>query len=187
LIREVDNIEEILHQLKLRKAGEVTKMPRTSHLMDQVIELNRLNLLHDTDRKRLHDFLTGVRQTAPVLHMSFTADPQVAFIEKLMAWLRHEIHPLVLVTFGLQPNLGAGCVIRTVNKRFDLSLRQDLVKNRDILVSRFSSLGQPVDAPSTTSSPGGTNVDQQDDATLPLSSKNSTVTYAEPTKGGVAA
>jgi F0F1-type ATP synthase delta subunit len=68
-----------------------------------------------------------------VLHISFSADPSVSFLEKLMAWLRKEIHPLVLVTVGLQPSIGAGCIIRSTNKQFDLSLRQDFKKKQDML------------------------------------------------------
>ena len=50
-----------------------------------------------------------------------------------MTWLRREIHPLVLMTVGLQPNIGAGCIVRTTNKYFDFSLRQDFANKRDLL------------------------------------------------------
>lgn len=139
LLREITDIDEALHQLGLREGGNKTKMPQTSRLMDKTIEQNSLNLLHDKDRAELTEFLTAVREKSPVLHMSFSADPSVHFLEKLIAWLRQEIHPKVLLTIGLQPNIGAGCILRTTNKQFDLSLRKDFEKKRDMLMASIVS------------------------------------------------
>lgn len=133
LVRELADIDEALLQLGIREGGKNTKMPQTSRLMDELIEHNKLNLLHDADRKELTAFLVTLRQKAPVIHMSFSADPSAAFLEKLVTWLRREIHPDVLLTIGLQPNLGAGAVMRTTNKYFDLSLRQDLATKGNLL------------------------------------------------------
>lgn len=133
LIRELDAIDETLLQLGLRKGDHEVKMPKTSQLMDQTVTLNKLNLLLPDDRKVLVEFLALVKKEAPLLHVSFSADPSPAFIEKLMAWLRREIHPTVLITIGLQPNIGAGCIVRSTNKYFDLSLKQSFAKKREML------------------------------------------------------
>lgn len=138
LLRELETIDENLLQLGIRKAGSEVKMLRTSHVMDQIIELNTLNLLHGTDRVRLQHFLTDIKQRSPVLHMSFSADPSPSFTEKLMTWLRKEIHPFVLLTVGLQPTIGAGCIVRTANKQFDFSLRQDFLRKRELLLSQLT-------------------------------------------------
>jgi F0F1-type ATP synthase delta subunit len=74
--------------------------------------------------------------------MSFSADPSASFIERLMAWLRQEINPYVLVSVGLQPNIGAGCVVRSTNRQFDFSLRQDFLNKRDLLMNKIIA-GQP--------------------------------------------
>lgn len=137
LVRELEAIDEALLQLGLRKAGSEVKMPKTSRLMDQVIELNQLNLLQPAERLLLQQFLRSVRERAPVIHMSFNADPPVAFMEKLVAWLRREVHPVVLVTVGLQPNIGAGCIVRTTNRQFDFSLRQRFADKRQLLISKL--------------------------------------------------
>lgn len=138
LLRELEVIDQTLLQLSLRKSGTEVKMPKTSHLMDQVIEANHLNLLQKTHRASLARFLTAVKTKSPVIHMSFSADPSTAFIEKLMSWLRKEIHPFVLLTVGLQPTLGAGCIVRTTNKQFDFSLRQDFLNKRDLLLKHIA-------------------------------------------------
>lgn len=129
LLREVAAIDDFLSQSAIRQPGTPIKLPKTSRLFDEIVTLNQLNVLHDTDRKQLTEFLTNVRNTAPILHMSFNADPSPDFTQKLMTWLRTEIHPIVLIQVGLQPNIGAGCVLRTTNKFFDFSLRTRLKKN----------------------------------------------------------
>lgn len=133
LVREMNDIDDALLQLGIREGGSKTKMPQTTRQMDELIEQNKLNLLHDEDRKLLKEYLEGLREKAPTVHMSFSADPSAVFLEKLMAWLRQEIHPDILLTVGLQPNLGAGSILRTTNKQFDLSLRKDFATKRQIL------------------------------------------------------
>lgn len=135
LIRELEVIDNHLLQARLRNTEP--RLPRATHLMEQTVELNKLNLLQAADRKRLQELLMTVREQAPVLHVSFSADPSAAFIEKLMAWLRREIHPVVLLTIGLQPNIGAGCIVRSTNRQFDCSLRQDFLEKRDLLMSKI--------------------------------------------------
>jgi F0F1-type ATP synthase delta subunit len=138
LNRELVSIEDALLELRVRKGGQTAKLPKTTQLMDQLIELNKLNLLHETDRSLLKQFLQAVKQRAPVMHVSFSADPSTNFLEKLITWLRREIHPQVLLTIGLQPTLGAGCIVRTANHQFDFSLRQDFAKKRNLLIGKLT-------------------------------------------------
>jgi hypothetical protein len=144
---ELEAIDDALLQLGIRKGGGEVKLPRTSRLMDQLIEVNRLTLLHDPDRVALKEFLAEVKKKAPVIHMSFSADPSPRFTEKLMAWLRKEIHPTLLLTIGLQPTIGAGCIVRTTNKQFDFSLREDFKKKRDLLLSQLATTSEAPAAP----------------------------------------
>jgi F0F1-type ATP synthase delta subunit len=137
LIRELNELNESLLQLSLRQSGSTIKMPKTSQLMDQVTNYNKLNLLQETQRKDLLTFLESVRKNAPVMHMSFSSDPTPIFLEKLVAWLRKEIDPFVLLTIGLQPTIGAGCIVRTTNRYFDLSLKQNFLNKHDLLMSKL--------------------------------------------------
>ncbi len=139
LLRELELIDQALLQLGLRKGGTEVKMPKTSHLMDELVEMNKLNLLQKLDRAELEHFLATIRDKSPVLHMSFSADPSPLFTEKLMTWLRQEINPHVLLTIGLQPTIGAGCIVRTTNKQFDLSLREDFLNKRDLLLKQIAA------------------------------------------------
>jgi len=137
LIRELDQINDSLLQLNLRSGGSSVKIPKTSYLMEKTIQLNKLNLLHKTDRATLARNLKSIHDKAPVMHISFGAEPSSAFVEKLMNWLRGEIHPELLLTIGLQPTLGVGCIVRTTNKYFDLSLRQNLLGKHDLLKTKL--------------------------------------------------
>lgn len=139
LLRELETIDDTLVQLRLRKAGKAVTVPKTTQLMDQLVELNGVNLLHESDRQLLKEFLALVKSKAPVLHISFSADPSVVFMEKLMSWLRREIHQQLLLTIGLQPNIGAGCMVRSTNKYFDFTLRQRFAAKRGLLLEKLGS------------------------------------------------
>lgn len=139
LQRELETIDETLLSHTLRQQATEAHMLKTSRLMDQLININKLNLLQRSDRERLARFLKTVKERAPVLHISFSADPTPSFMERLMAWLRQEIHPQVLVSTGVQPTLAAGCVVRSTNKYFDFSLHQNFTDKRDILIGQLQA------------------------------------------------
>jgi hypothetical protein len=138
LLRELATIDDTLLEHTLRKTDSDARMLKTSRLMDQMVDLNELNLLHKTDRERLRRFLDAVVGRAPTLHISFSADPSPNFLEKLMVWLRENIHPQVLVTIGVQPTIAAGCIVRGPNKHFDFSLRQDFEDKRQMLIDQIT-------------------------------------------------
>jgi len=137
LVREIDAVDNFLREAAIRQPGTKIKMPRTSRLMDELVLVNKLNILMEPDRVRLAEFLRSIKTEAPIMHFSFSADPSPIFTQKLMTWLRREIHPLVLIRVGLQPNIGAGCTLRTNNKYFDFSLRQHFKQSREILAQRL--------------------------------------------------
>jgi hypothetical protein len=145
LIRELEHIEDRLQKLKVHGPDHSIAMPKTTHQMEKLITLNKFNLLHPGDRHALRTFLASVKKEAPVMHISFSSEPSPALLERLL-------NPLVLLTIGLQPAIGAGCIVRTTNKYFDLSLRQTFIAKRQLLLEQIippapSPLPQPVEAP----------------------------------------
>jgi hypothetical protein len=134
---ELEMIENHMLQLKVREAGGHVTLPALSMRMEELIAHNKLNLLHPGDRNALKAFLLDVTEKAPRLHISFSTEPTPAFLTQLTAWLRREINPVVLFSVGLQPAIGAGCMIRTTNKYFDLSLRQTFVHQRPLLLAQI--------------------------------------------------
>jgi hypothetical protein len=155
LLREVEALDNFLKQAAIREPGTPVKLPKTGKILDEIIAVNKLNVLLEGERKRLYDFLKEVRAHAPLVHMSFAADPSPLFMQKLVTWFRSEIHPLVLIQLGLQPNIGAGAVMRTTNKYFDLSLKRHFEKQRELLIKKLHGDATATDkaAPAAPSAP----------------------------------
>jgi hypothetical protein len=150
LLRELDTLDQYMRQQGLRAPGQPTaKMPKTTRLLDELAVLNGVNLLDVRSREYLSAFLSAMLQRAPVVHISFAVDPSPAFLQKVVLWFRKNIHSQILVRVGLQPSIAAGCVVRTTNRYFDLSLRQHLQKQRGLLRDAIMALNQP-QAPPTT-------------------------------------
>lgn len=146
LERELEALEEYLRQANIRTPGKQAAMPKTSHLLEALAGNNKLNLLVQKDRERLRIFLANLDKKAPVLHISFAADPSSAFTAKLVTWLRNNIHPYTLLQIGLQPGITAGCVVRANSKVFDFSLRKRFTENRSFLLASQDKATVPKEA-----------------------------------------
>ncbi len=125
LLREMSDLEDFLVEAAVRKAGSSVVLPKTGRLAE-VSKENGINLLDKDQRLELTAKLEEMQTKAPVIHISFASDPPLNFTYKLVQWFRTRIHPYALVQVGLQPTIAAGCVLRTPNKYFDMSLRQHL-------------------------------------------------------------
>lgn len=135
LEREVMQLDDFFSQATVRKPGKPVKLPKTSRLLDELLMSNKLNVLMEPERAQLLTFLKHIRTQAPVIHMSFNADPSPLFVQRLLTWLRQEIHPHVLLQVGLQPTIGAGCVMRTTNQLFNFSLKQHFADKHELLAT----------------------------------------------------
>jgi len=154
LQRDAEELDDYLRQAAIRKSGESMKLPKVPVMLDDISVANHLNLLQEVDRQLLIGFLKNVQLKSPVVHMSFAAEPSSEFTAKIVQWLRQNIHPLLLVQVGLQPSIAAGCVIRTTSKVFDFSLRQHLLRNRQLLVDAIAKIGQEPAQPPTMAAVG---------------------------------
>lgn len=141
LKRELEGLDEYMRQSAIREPGKAVGLPRVSRILDALANDNGRNLLQEADRQELQAFLAGVEKSAPNIHISFASDPSSAFVAKLVTWLRGNIHPSILLQIGLQPTIAAGCVVRTPSKYFDLSLRQNLSRQREKLIEALDALG----------------------------------------------
>lgn len=136
LIREVDLLNDHYQQYKLRKNIEDQKIIKCSKLLTLIAEENKINLKEEPQRTALKVAFEDIRDKSPQIHLSFGVDPSPDFIEKLTTWFRKEINPYLLISIGLQPNLGAGCILRTLNHSFDFSIRKTIQQSSD----KFTSL-----------------------------------------------
>lgn len=137
LTREIEGIDNFFRDQQIRNAGAPNALPRLSKLMDQLAADNQKNLLQAEDRSQLLELLEKLHASAPIMHISFSVDPPGAYVQKIVEWLRNNIHSYVLVTVGLQPNIGAGCIVRTTNKLFDFSLREFFAEKRGFFIEKM--------------------------------------------------
>lgn len=131
LIRELEVLDNFFRQSEIRSGGTPQSPPRYSRLLDSVVTRNEINLLDQSARDSLLESMRTLSETAPVIHMSFSVDPPGAYIQKIVAWLRENLQQDILLRTGLQPNIGAGCVVRTTNHAYDFSLRKYFDSKRE--------------------------------------------------------
>lgn len=110
------------------------KYPGISDSLRAVAVANQINLHNEEAAQRLLDDLGQLKEKMIVIHISFTTDPPVEVLHKIVAWLRQEINPQIVIQVGLQPSIAAGIILRTPKHQYDFSLRQHLYKQRDKLI-----------------------------------------------------
>ncbi len=144
--RELTDLDEYLLQAAIRTPGTPMQLPRLSKMLDETANVNKVNLLEEKQRKALITALSYVKEKAPRLHISFSAEPNAIFITKIAEYIRNDINSMALIQIGLQPTIAAGCVLRSSNKQFDMSLRHHLRDARPILlemISKVKDVSQP--------------------------------------------
>lgn len=146
LRRELELLEDTLQQMRLRTNSPVSKLPRASRQLEEFASTNRLNLLLPDDRQRAAAYIAHTAKSAPVLHMSFAAEASRKFTTEIILWLRTNIQSDVLLDVGLEPNIAAGCILRTPSKQYDFSLRARFKE-------KAAMLGESLKAPKPAEEP----------------------------------
>lgn len=142
LRRELSGMEDTLQAIRLRTNSPVSKLPRLSRALEEFASTNRLNFLLPQDRQNAAIFLDNVLQKAPVIHISFASEASRKFTTELMLWLRANFDSEILAEIGLEPNIAAGCIVRTQNKYFDFSLMKHLQDKRSLLKEKIMEAGK---------------------------------------------
>jgi len=138
LCRELAALDDFFITAKARPAGTAVQPPQTTRKLEQLAKENNLSLLDEGGRNQLTKQLEEVAQTAPSFHISFSVEASPKALERILVWLRQNIHPQLLLQVGLQPAIAAGCVLRTTNKIFDMSLRTRLNSQTEYLSQLMS-------------------------------------------------
>lgn len=138
--RELNKLNDVMVGSELKGAPETVLQQNTTPLLSELANLNGINLGDETKRRELNEALGQLVQTAPALHISFTSEPSPNSLDKLITWLRANIHPQVLLSVGLQPSIAAGCVLRTPNRVIDMGLKQTLIKQQPLLLEMIKGV-----------------------------------------------
>lgn len=137
LLHEIELLESELLKLKGQaslSASQKSTLLRVTDELAQTAAVNDYDLKKASDRQKFTKTLIDIRDQAPLLHISFAAESSPKVTQAILAWLRGNVHRYALLHIGLQPAIAAGCVLRTPNKIFDLSLRASFEKRQPYLV-----------------------------------------------------
>jgi F0F1-type ATP synthase delta subunit len=134
VLREIGALDDFFLSAAARTAGTSITPPRITYMLQQLARENQANLMEAGHREALKRSLNETLKAAPVLHISFATEPPPRITDSILSWLRSNVHPHALLVIGLQPTIAAGCVLRTNNKIFDMSLRSHLHKQEDYMV-----------------------------------------------------
>lgn len=127
--RELRSFTDNIMQSIMRHDNPVKYPAISANLRALAIE-NQIDLRDEEACQRLLTDLEKLKDEALSVHISFPVDPSPEVTQKLVAWLRKEVDPRIVIQVGLQPSIAAGIVMRTPNHQFDFSLRQHLYRNR---------------------------------------------------------
>jgi F0F1-type ATP synthase delta subunit len=134
LERELNSLDDFFVAAKARQTGTTMQLPKLTRALNQMAQDNNVNLLEESDRHRLAQALKLAYDQSPTLHISFATEASPKALEKMVVWVRTNIHPQALIQVGLQPSIAAGCFLRTANKTFDMSLRATMKKSEPQLL-----------------------------------------------------
>jgi len=123
VLNEINSLAEFILQESLKNKSSEVKLPRVSKSLDNLASLNNLDLTKKADVDYLESQINDLQKKSPIIHVGFAVEPNILLLEKLSDWFRKNIDNYILLTIGLQPNIGAGITLRTTNKFFDLSVK----------------------------------------------------------------
>ncbi len=122
-LQELDRLDDFLLAASAHKKTKAGESFEVTPLLDELARDNGYQMTKSEDCQVLKKRLKNLLATSPQVHVSFAVEPSLKDLEPIVIWFRTHIHPTLLLQIGLQPNIVAGCVVRTPNKVFDLSLR----------------------------------------------------------------
>lgn len=141
LINEVEMIDTTLEAEKVRGyKKEQYRLPTVSQPLTDFLTLNKVDILDDHVRMAFKEQLRKLKDKVPIVHLTFASPADPESIAYLAGWMRQEIHPLTVLSIGLQPSLIGGVYIRTPNHIHDYSMRALFQGKTSVLVDDLARL-----------------------------------------------
>ena len=143
--RLVSEMEQVDNELITRDAHIKANVPITSQIslsqqLSDFLSVNTLEIGDGAMRSDLIKRLRHIKNTAPMVHITFASSADTESLRELVVWLRQSVNPQSVLTVGLQPSLIGGAYIRTPNRVHDFSLRARLAGHRDIITKEVEAL-----------------------------------------------
>lgn len=142
VIYEIDQYLEWYRETKIKQtvgAKAVAAQPTHSTETQLTIEAWLAGKQATVDTlEALIDYLKKLQ--LPEVHIMLAALPNRAQREALVDWFRTNTTPHLLLSFTADRNLGGGAVVRTPNRVFDFTWKQELLNSRDKLAGIVKSV-----------------------------------------------
>ena len=142
LITEIERIDNSLNSAQIHEqiGHPADDSLTTSRQLADFLQINDIDIKNGEDRSRLLHDARHLKITAPVIHVTFATSADNDELTKIVDWVRQSVHPMAVLTVGLQPSLIGGVYIRTTNKVFDFSVRSQLANGRHIIKQELEAL-----------------------------------------------
>ncbi len=139
LVAVLRNVEEVIdlyveNKVRRQEGVDFSQRPEVSSNLAQLVSLNQLEVAPDT-LNGLRQWLIHLRDHAPVIRFTFASDPTQEFLTGIVRWLRNNTGRFVLIRYGIQPSIAAGCLMYTPARQYDFSLRRHLLKSSDVFAA----------------------------------------------------
>jgi hypothetical protein len=138
LVRELESLENEFETQKAQDREAKPRIPAMSQGMADCVELNAVNIMSGQARMQLKKTLNLAKEKAPTIHFTFAVEADPRSIQQLVAYVRKEIHPMALISVGMQPSLVGGAFVRTPNQLHDFSLRALLKGKRNVITDALA-------------------------------------------------
>lgn len=142
LLHELEQIDSALTAAEVKTKVGVT-IQGTVGMSDQMTSFlaeNHLTLDDHRVRSQLIVRLGHLKDTMPVVHITFASEADNDSLGQLVSWVRQSVHPQAIIAVGLQPDLIGGIYIRTPNRIHDLSTRAQLKDARHLIVEELEAI-----------------------------------------------
>ena len=142
LVQELERIDAALIEVTARKrvGAAVGEGPRYSDQMIDFLNVNNITLDDSRVRSGLLVWLRKLKNTAPIVHLTFASQADTESLQHLVDWVRQSIHVQAVLTVGLQPDLIGGVYVRTKNRVHDFSMRARLQNARHLITEELEAI-----------------------------------------------
>ena len=159
VIRNVDEVLDNYIENKVRdmEGVDFKSRPDVTSNLAELVSINKLEVNVDT-LKSLKQWLDHLNEHAPIDRFTFASDPNPEFVGGIVNWLRTATGQFVIIRYGVQPTIAAGCLMYTPARMYDFSLRSRLLKSGQVFLGALNKAAPPVEqtvpqAPSEVQAP----------------------------------
>ncbi|MBI2798381.1 F0F1 ATP synthase subunit delta [Candidatus Saccharibacteria bacterium] len=130
---QLRHLQRLLGRLK---TGMKVNDPDLNALLSE----NGIKSLNLKTVQALKQFVSDCMQTAAEISVFLASAPSDDETAELVQWLRGRLQPNLLVHIVQSPEILAGCIVRTDRSIYDLSLRQALTQNKQLLIKALHNV-----------------------------------------------